>query len=161
MWYFFTSIHWASPETFWSPPGEGRLTLWKPLAWKDSVAAMVAWDIQWPRREQTISTCRFFSVKFVQWRSAMWCVYIAKMGLGTRQRPRLPVSLCNFSPARWPNLLLLIRRDKKNINKKYHKSLQGSPAALTPPPTCNSNTTSQVEGRLEVFDWCPQSLVIS
>lgn len=48
----------------------------------DSVEVMVAWGIHW---EQTISTCHYFSVKFVQWDSAMRCVCIAKMGLGTCQ----------------------------------------------------------------------------
>lgn len=37
----------------------------------DSVAPKVAWGIQSQRREQTISTCHYVSVKFVQWDSAM------------------------------------------------------------------------------------------
>lgn len=72
----------------------------------------------------------------------MRCVCIVKMGLGARQRARLPVSLSNFSPADRPSVVLLIGHYKKNVNKK---SLLGSPAALTPPPTHNSNTTGQIK----------------
>lgn len=100
---------------------------------------MVAWGIHW---EQTISACHYFSAKFAQWGSAMRCVCIVKMGLGARRRARLPVSLCNFSPAGRPSVVLLIGHYKKNVNKK---SLLGSPAALTPPPTHNSNTTGQIK----------------
>lgn len=54
--------------------------------------------------------------------------YIAKTGSGTRQRCTLPVSMCNFSPSRQSNLLLLISHNKDNINIK---SLRGCSADIT------------------------------
>lgn len=42
---FFTFIHWVSPETIRSPPGEARLTLWKPLGQKNSVRLDISFSI--------------------------------------------------------------------------------------------------------------------
>ncbi len=125
----------------------------------DSVAAMVVWGIH---EEQTISSY-YFSFKFVPWGAAIRCVHIGKIGLVTRQRARLPASLCNISLARRLSLILLIRHDKKNANKKHCKSFfyREAPAAFSPPPRGNSNTKGLLEGRrLGIFDWCCLSLVV-
>lgn len=67
----------------------------------------------------------------VQGPDFLFLQYVAKMRLGTRQRPMLPVSMCNFTASRRSNLLLFISHNKENVNTKYRKSLWGRPADLT------------------------------